>query len=139
MLDELHLDYTEFNLIRTAFTHSSYKGMGHDVVDNERLEFLGDSVLNLIVAEISYKDENNYSPSKMTDLRKMYVGNDQLAVIFDKYNMKQIIRIPNKFELSIKVKADFVEAFFGAVYMVKGYMVCYNLWPLIQKKISSTD
>jgi len=138
-LDELHLDYTEFNLIRTAFIHSSYKGMRHDVVDNERLEFLGDSVLNLILAEISYQDENNYSPSKMTELRKKYVDKDHLSVIFDKLNMKQFIRIPNKFELSIKVKADFVEAFFGAVYMEKGYMVCCNLWLLIQKKISSTD
>lgn len=138
-MDELHLDYTEFNLIRTAFIHSSYKGMRHDVVDNERLEFLGDSVLNLILAEISYQDENNYSPSKMTELRKKYVDKDHLSVIFDKLNMKQFIRIPNKFELSIKVKADFVEAFFGAVYMEKGYMVCCNLWLLIQKKISSTD
>jgi len=113
--------------------------MRHDVVDNERLEFLGDSVLNLILAEISYQDENNYSPSKMTELRKKYVDKDHLSVIFDKLNMKQFIRIPNKFELSIKVKADFVEAFFGAVYMEKGYMVCCNLWLLIQKKISSTD
>ena len=137
-LDELHLGYIDDNLIWTALTHSSYKGMGYDVEDNERLEFLGDSVLDLINAEVLYQDEN-LSESEMTELRKIYVNNDQLAVIFNQLNMEQFIRIANNFKLSNKVKAGFIEALFGAIYAEKGYSECYNLWQLIQLKISSID
>lgn len=130
--------YINYDLLWMAFTHKSYKGMGHNVEDNERLEFLGDAVLDLITAEILY-DDLELSESEMTELRKLYVGNDQLAVVFNKLGMEQFIRTANNLGMSNKIKAGFVEAFFGALYLEKGYQKCLDVWQIIQNRISGID
>ena len=48
-------DYIDYDLLWIAFTHKSYKGMGYNGEDNERLEFLGDAVLDLINADLKFK------------------------------------------------------------------------------------
>jgi len=129
-LRNLNLGYVSLDLIIVAFTHRSFKGMGHDVGDYERLEFVGDSVLDLINAEQLYKDED-LTEAEMTELRKGYVSNKQLAIIFDAIDIERFIRVANNLNLTPKVKAGFVEAFFGAIYFAKGYKACLNLWEFI--------
>lgn len=137
-LAELGLGAINYDLLNIAFTHSSFKGMGYNVEDNERLEFLGDAVLDLIIAEILYKDED-LSESEMTESRKSYVSNDQLSVIFDDLEMEQFVRTANNFPLTKNVKAGFVEAFFGAVFIDRGYDGCYELWIWIINNVSSVS
>ncbi len=110
--------------------------MGFDGDDNERLEFLGDSVLDLIIAEILY-DDSELTESDMTELRKSYVSNEQLAVIFDSIDMEPFIRTANNFRLTSKVKAGFVEALIGAIYLELGHAVCVRTWNVIQKILSN--
>jgi len=50
-MKNLNIGDIDSKMIQTALTHSSYKGMGYNVEGNERLEFVGDSVLDLIVAQ----------------------------------------------------------------------------------------
>jgi ribonuclease III len=119
------------NLIREALTHSSFKGMGFEVKDNERLEFLGDSVLDLIVAHQLFLN-SQLSEGIMTEKRKKLVNNEELALLFDRLEVRALTRTANDFELSIKNKADFIEALFGAIFLDKGYMRCVEFWEIIK-------
>lgn len=133
-LNELGISNINSDLLRMAFTHRSYKGMGYIGEDNERFEFLGDAVLDLISAEILFKDKG-LSESEMTELRKKYVNNAQLAFVFNKLKMEPFIRIANNLKLTNKMKAGFFEAFFGVLFIEKGYSVSYQVWQRIQERI----
>ena len=136
-LNNLQLGYIDPKLILIAFTHRSFKGMGYNGEDNERLEFLGDAILDLINAELLYYEED-LTEEEMTELRKNYVNNSQLAIIFDKLNIEQFIRTANNLKISQRIKAGFVEAFFGAIYISKGYETCVNLWETITGNLVTT-
>jgi len=130
-MKKYQIEKVSLNLIYEALTHSSYKGMGYDVEDNERLEFLGDSVLDLIVAHQLFLN-SKFSEGNMTEERKNLVRNDTLSPLFDKTRLKDLTRTANDFEFSIKNKADFIEALFGAVFLDKGYLRCLEFWEIIQ-------
>jgi len=70
-------------LLRTAFVHSSYGNEASedegDVVDNERLEFLGDSVLGFVVSEYLYQEYPDLKEGQLTTLRAALVRRDTLA------------------------------------------------------------
>ena len=117
-LNRLGLGYIDYDPLWIACTHSSYKGTGYNGEDNERLEFLGDSVLDIIIAKVLF-DVSDLNESEMTELRKLYVSNNQLAVIFDLLDMKEFIRTAKNLKLTKKIKAGVVEAFFGVVYNEK--------------------
>jgi len=137
-LNKLGLGYIEYDQIWIAFTHSSYKGMGYTGEDNERLEFLGDAVLDIVIAKVLF-DVTDLSESEMTELRKRYVSNDQLAVIFDFLDMEEYIRTAKNLNLTIKIKAGVVEAFFGVVYNEKGPDECFNLWNRLHDILGGLD
>lgn len=120
------------NLIYEALTHSSYKGMGYNVKDNERLEFLGDSVLDLIVARQLFLN-SKLSEGKMTEERKSMVQNEKLAPLFEKIGLKKLTRTANDFDFSLKSKANFIEALFGAIFLDKGYLRCVEFWEIIRE------
>lgn len=130
-MKEYQIEKVDLNLIYEALTHSSYKGLGYDVKDNERLEFLGDSVLDLIVAHQLFLN-SKLSEGNMTEERKNLVRNEILAPLFDKARLKDLTRTANDFEFSIKIKADFIEALFGAVFLDKGYLRCLEFWEIMQ-------
>jgi len=110
--------------------------MGHKVEDNERLEFLGDAVLDLIIANLLY-NEKCLSEADMTEKRKGSVSNPELAKLFNKIGIKEYILIAKNLNLSNKIKADFIEALFGALFVDKGYPKCLEVWKAVQKKVSS--
>jgi len=132
LMKEWTIDDVSLDLIMTALTHSSYKGMGYNVEDNERLEFLGDAVLDLISAEILIKNPH-LSEGGLTEMRKILVNNQRLAAIFDTVKLDRVIRVANEFTLSPKNKADFIEALFGAIFLDKGYQRCVQFWEFLQR------
>ena len=69
-MKKYQIEKVRLNLIYEALTHSSYKGMGYDVKDNERLEFLGDAVLGLIVAHQFFVN-SQLSEGKMTERKSL--------------------------------------------------------------------
>ena len=137
-LNKLGLGYIDFDHLWIAFTHSSYKGMGYIGEDNERLEFLGDAVLDIVIAKVLF-DVKDLNESDMTELRKLYVSNDQLAVIFDLLNMKEFIRTAKNLKLTKKIKAGEVEAFFGVVYNEMSIGDCFTLWNRLHDILSGLD
>lgn len=131
-MKKYQIEKVSLNLIYEALTHSSYKGMGYVVKDNERLEFLGDSVLDLIVAHQLFLN-SQLSEGKMTEERKSMVQNEKLAHLFDKIGLEELTRTANDFDFSLKSKADFIEALFGAIFLDKGYLRSFEFWEIIQE------
>ncbi|MHA1522686.1 MAG: ribonuclease III family protein [Promethearchaeota archaeon] len=118
----------------TAFTHPSYKGMFPKAEDYERYEFLGDSVLDLISAEELFF-EQNFSEGVMTEKRKLLVNNEYLAQVYDRLKMAQFTRTAVNYVPSTKDRANYVEAFFGALFIEFGYKKCKAVWDLMQNKM----
>ena len=77
----LGVSFREPSLLEQALVHSSYvnENPGSGLTSNERLEFLGDAVLGLIVAEELYRDFPQFSEGEMTRLRAALVRRDTLA------------------------------------------------------------
>lgn len=122
---------------RAALTHPSYKGLGEVVEDYERLEFLGDAALDLIVAEYLYKTTGN-PEGTMTEERRALVNNQALGRAFDGFDLQGVVRVPPRYHFSNKDKANFVEALVGALFVVRGYAEAKKAWrrailPLLQE------
>lgn len=96
--------------------------------DYEKLEFLGDSVLGLIVAEYAYRDKKieEYTRSTgksiegvSTNLKKILVSNQSLKVIADKINIKDYVLCEDHVNIDGKLP-DIIEAIIGAIYLHAG-------------------
>lgn len=102
-----------------AFTHVSDKGYESSY---ERLEFLGDRVLNLIVAQYLFEREENYQEGMMT-ARMGFTNNENLGGCIKKIGLfpDDIIRLGKDTELTLNIRADVFEAFIGALYLDKKF------------------
>ncbi len=118
---KLGYSYKNSNLLRNALTHSSYANE-HKCPSNERLEFLGDSVLGLVVTEYLYKK----FPSGEGDLSKMrasLVSENSLAAIFDLLGLEEYLMRGEGLKHSLPTKAmtaDAMEAIIASIYIDGG-------------------
>ena len=113
------------NLYKTAFCHSSYVNEHKTKSDYERLEFLGDAVLDLVVADYLY---TNYQEKEgeMTKVRASYVCENANYFYATNLNLQKYILVGHgeKKEGTLVKKAivaDIFEALMGAIYMDLGY------------------
>lgn len=112
-------------LYEMAFTHASYSTLHNLDYNYERLEFLGDSVLSLIVSEYLYKKYPNYGEGKLTKKRSNFVCQNALVYYSEKLKLKDYLNISveesnlTKNEV-ISVTADIFESFLGAIFMDQG-------------------
>ena len=111
-------------LYETALCHSSYANEHNDKKDYERLEFLGDAVLELVVSEYLYKnyDENEGS---MTKMRANYVCENANYEYMQKIGLYKYIKVGHGEIGNVKkvIVADIFEAFVGAIYLDQGFDV----------------
>lgn len=108
--------------LQTAFVHSSYSNE-HRIESNERLEFLGDAVIEFIVTEILYLQFHG-KEGDMSKIRSMIVSEKPLAEAIekmglDKFLLKGVGESKNATE-SKAVKCDLFEAISGAIYLDGG-------------------
>ena len=136
IIPKINVDSLEIDDFIEAFTHPSYKGMVPGIRDYQRLEFLGDSVIQLIAADELVRESSDTEES-MTEKRKQLVNNESLSQIFDYLKMDQIVLMPPNFNLSTKPKGDVVEALFGALYLNIGFDETRVIWDefLVKAKI----
>jgi len=109
-------------LYETAFTHKSY-GNEQSIDNNERLEFLGDAVLELLVTEFLFKEFPNAPEGKMTALRSSAVREDSLAELAKRINLGKSIKLSKGEKHGYKknyILANTVEALLGAIYLDRG-------------------
>ena len=108
-----------------AFTHSSYANEHNLNYNYERLEFLGDAVLELVVTDYLYK-KMNVKEGEMTRLRANYVCENALYEYSKEVNLNKYIKLGNGEKMSggqnkKAIVADVFEAIIGAIYLDLGY------------------
>ena len=123
-LDKNGIEYNNKALINQAFTHSSYvnehkKDNAHD---NERLEFMGDAVLQLFSARRLYDIEPPLKEGLMSTRRSNLVCEKMLAVVAREFGLNRFLKLGQGEEKSggrdrDSIIADMTEAFIGAVYL----------------------
>ena len=110
-------------LYEIAMSHSSYANEHRDKKNYERLEFLGDAVLELVVSEFLYK---NYEEDEgdMTKKRANYVCEEANYEYMNKLGLIKYIRVGNGEVNDLKkaIVADIFEAFIGAIYLDQGFL-----------------
>ena len=112
------------SLYEQALAHRSIVGGGSGIVkyNNERLEYLGDAVLSLIVADFLYKKYPCANEGFLTNLRSKLVSRDHLNKLSRKIGLDVFIKKNNtNLNLSRSISGDAFEAFIGAIYLNKGY------------------
>ena len=125
LLERLKINPKNKKLYTTAFQHSSYVYENHLKADYERLEFLGDAVLDLVLADYLYNNAHE-SEGDMTKVRASYVcenANYQYAIDL---HLSDYIKVGHGEEESggrfkKVIMADIFEALMGAIYIDQGY------------------
>jgi len=112
------------NLLNEALTHSSYSNEHKDSKNYERLEFLGDAVLELITSEYFYKN-TDYKEGIMTKKRASFVCEQALAHYAKDLGIDKLIKVGHGQENNINdtIIADVFESVLGAVYLTHGIEV----------------
>lgn len=122
-IEEYNIDLNN-ELIKRAFTHSSYVNETKKGEDYERLEFLGDKVLDFLVSEYLYVNEHLHE-GEMTKLRANYVCENALYEYSKELGLNNYLRLGKGEEASggrdrKAVVADIFEAFLAATYLTYG-------------------
>lgn len=124
----LGVHYEKQEILNVALTHSSYANAQNLNYNehNERLEFLGDSVLSMAVSEYLYKKYKTKHEGKLTRMRAGVVCEGSLVEIAKKINLSKYLRIGKGEELSggrekDSLLADACEAVIASIYLDRGY------------------
>ena len=117
---KLDIDPTNINLYYQAFTHSSYTNENPSFPNYERLEFLGDAVLEIIISDYLYK-ERHLEEGMMTKMRANYVCEKACATYARDLDFEKDAKMGNNELLNDTILADMFEAFVGALYLDKGF------------------
>lgn len=125
LFKKLDIKPKDLKLYQTAFSHSSYANEHKDKADYERLEFLGDAVVDLVVADYLYSSKH-ISEGEMTKVRSSYVCENALAVYSNDLNLSEYIKVGVGEEHSggkhrKAIIADIFEALMAAIYLDLGY------------------
>jgi ribonuclease-3 len=127
-------NFKDSNLLRLAFTHRSYlnehpeeESLGH----NERLEFLGDAVLELIVTEFLFNKYPDADEGAMTTYRAALVNADTLGAVAAEVGMNDHLRLSkgeqkDKGRARMVILANTFEAVVGAMFLDQGYEAVKN-------------
>lgn len=132
---EEYIKYTFINkdIVLTALTHSSfannYKYLELD--NNERLEFLGDAVLNLCISHMLYERYKDYDEGQLSKFRASIVCEQSLSKVSVDNNFGQYLLLGKGEEMTkgrerASILADMVEAIIGAIYLDGGYHEAYK-------------
>lgn len=124
---DLQIEFSDRNLLKAAFTHSSYKNEHRNDItpDNERLEFLGDAVLSLCVSRYLYTHYPHAPEGEMTRMRAAVVCESSLADLAKQLGFSNYLRLGKGEEQTggrerASLLADAFEAFVGGLFLDQG-------------------
>ena len=109
-------------LLEEALTHKSWSAENEGTGPNEKLEFLGDSVLGLIVTEHIYTNYPELSEGELSLLRSVVVGRNSLKEVAEEINLDKYLKLGNA-SVSPALLEDAVEAVIGAIYLDGGCLL----------------
>ena len=124
--------FRDMSLLKLAMTHSSYAAEHEGEPSNERLEFLGDAVVGLVLADEMYRRHATFNEGVLTDLRKSVVNAEALAVAARRIGIGRFIRLGRGEETGggadkTSILANAFEAVIGAVFLDAGSQVAHQL------------
>jgi ribonuclease-3 len=124
---QLGFSFNDSSLLQQAFIHSSYLNEHPDsvIADNERLEFLGDAVLNIVVTEEIYNRFEDFSEGKLTEIRSILNREETLSQMADNLNLGEYLQMSKGEKASggnckKSNMANTFEALIGAIYLDRG-------------------
>ena len=122
-LEKMGIEIKNKELLETALTHSSYSNE-HNCDNYERLEYLGDAILEAVTSEYLYLN-TDYSEGEMTKIRANYVCEKALATYSKKLGIDKCIRLGHGqiHNLNDTIIADVFEAVAASIYLDRGYEV----------------
>jgi ribonuclease-3 len=118
------IEFKHVRLLARAFTHRSIGFNNLTLGTNQRMEFLGDTVLQLIASEYLYKHFPGHHEGHLSLLRSSLVNNRTQTVVCDDLGMAEYLNHRTKGPLRTKDRADLLEAFIGALYVDGGLDKC---------------
>lgn len=126
--DELHIKFINKDLLLNALTHKSYAIEKKMKYFNERLEFLGDSIISSIVAEFLYNRYPQYDEGKLSRMKSYLVSRVSLVHWAKRIRIGKYILLSRNEESSggkkrASLLANVFEALIGALYLDRGYEV----------------
>jgi len=125
------LNFKNKQLLETALTHSSYANENHKE-SNERLEFVGDAVLDLIIGKYLYEENKHYNEGDLTKKRAKYVCEAALVEYAKACNLGASLLLGHGEEKTggrnrNALLADAFEALVGAIFLDKGLKEVYKV------------
>lgn len=142
LLKKLKIPYKNKSLYETALTHTSFANENH-VRSYERLEYLGDAVLELVISDYLYKN-TDLVEGKMTKVRSNYVCENANFEYSKRLGLNEYLRLGHGEEESggknrKAIVADIFESFLGAMYLDLGFdqvkkFIYKHIIPLIEDK-----
>lgn len=124
LLDKFSIKPYDMHLYELAFLHESYSNENKLDECYERLEFLGDAVLDLVVSEYLYTLDSNLTEGQLTRIRSNYVCKKALYTYSTELGLDQYIKLGAGAELTRRemnsVISDVFESFVGALYLDQG-------------------
>lgn len=130
---KLDIKFNDISLLDLAFHHRSYANEhGIYLENNERLEFLGDSVLGIAVADYLYKTMHDHPEGDLAKIKSVVVSEITLSEIAVRIGVQKMLLLGKGEENSggrakKAILADATEAFFGALYLDSGFKVAEKL------------
>ncbi len=145
----LGVDFINLSLLEEALIHRSYLNeiKKKTTSSNERLEFLGDAVLELLVSKFLYLTYPNHDEGKLTYFRSAIVNTKSLAIISAKLNLGDFMKLSKGEETSggrtnETLLANIFEAVLGAIFIDQGIEVVekylkFHFYPLFPNILTS--
>ena len=143
--EKIGYEFKDKTYIQTALTHSSFANEHKEFNYNERLEFLGDSVLGLVVSDYLFRARNDLPEGKLTRLRANVVCEESLSAVARKINLGDHLFLGKGEKASCgsdrdSILADATEAVIAAIYLDGGFdqakdFILSNLRDTIAKNI----
>lgn len=119
--------FKDTSILSTALTHRSFLNENKNkiIISNERLEFLGDAVLELWTSHYLYNSFPNYPEGRLTNLRSLIVRTENLAQIANSINLGTFLFLSHGEEANggrknLSILADSFEALIGAIFLDSG-------------------
>lgn len=126
--NSIGITFKDINLLKQALTHRSYLNENKDISwgHNERLEFLGDAVLELIITDHLFKTYPDYDEGKMTTLRAALVRADTLSDVAIDMQLGEYLLLSRGEAKDLGrarqyILANTTESILGAIYLDQGY------------------
>jgi ribonuclease III len=133
ILKKFNIRPRNLEIYQLAFTHTSFNKENNQVgTDYQRLEFMGDAIISLVVAELVFRLHPDWDQGQMSKTRAKLVQTEMLASIASKYHLADYVIVgtsitKEKVANSKKILEDIFEAFIGAVYIDQGFKVTNRL------------